>query len=357
MKRYGLLFLIVSLVLSMALGSTTVFAKTNEEYEDSSTSNVQVVTVTDVELMNMTNVENLTNHIDDSGIVVVRHSKYTNSQIASKLKMALTITEQGESQDIASIYYTYGGGKQGIYIISGNESETLDIDGLIAEGISIIQDRQANRSTQSINSIDSATSLGFVDVTTAVEPKGKLRASYEIFTVQNYHDLDFYIVKANISGLPGCVLASDNGNYKKAYQIEELSATISTPTTSTSLDAYGPHRTIDSSSYSVDVGLSVDSEGTIGISGGWSYSRNIEDTDIDASCTDKKAYWDITLEDDAQKNSFTFEPSASFKCPYNKASVQIDVSASCVFDSWFAFEETVSLNRTIICTPSSLSDN
>lgn len=105
------------------------------------------------------------------------------------------------------------------------------------------------------------------------------------------------------------------------------------------------------------VSLSVDSEGTIGISGGWSYSRNIEDTDIDASCTDKKAYWDITLEDDAQKNSFTFEPSASFKCPYNKASVQIDVSASCVFDSWFAFEETVSLNRTIICTPSSLSDN
>lgn len=356
-KTLVLLLAVIMLGSAVMTGQLPVHAATGEV--NSNVEDASIIDITDSELMSMESATSLIEHMNNMGIIVIRHSEYTNSQIASKLNMSMTIREQesGDTYDAASLYYTYGAGKKGVYIINVQTSNTSGIDDLITEAVGIIQERQATSQIAMVDNTTSAESLGMVDVTTTIEPKGKLRASYEIFTVQNYHELDFYVVKANISGLPGCVLASDNSNFKKAYQIENMSATISTPTTSTTLDAYGPHRTIESSSYSVDIGLSIDSDETIGISGGWSYSRNIEDTDIDASCTDKKASWDVTLRDEAQKTSFTFEPSASFKCPYNKASIEINVSASCVFDSWFAFEETASYNRTIVCTPTSASVN
>lgn len=267
----------------MGMSATAILRESiDEEVEN------EIIEMFDYELMAKENISDLNEHMGNMGILVVRHTNYSNYQIATKLNMSVTVTEQENSLDDASLFYAYGDGKQGTYIINTPTNSVTVIDEMITEAIEIIRNRQITYQANQINDSNSAVSLGIVEVTTAVAPKGKLRASYEVFTVQDYHELDFYVVKANIAGLPGCVLAGSNSEYNRAYEIENLTAEISTPTSSTTLDAYGPHRTIGSSSYSVDVSMSVDSDDTIGITGGWSYSRNIEDTDINAGCTEKK---------------------------------------------------------------------
>ncbi len=317
----------------------------------------KILEINDSELMNMNEITHISDFLCSSGILIVHHNYYTSISTSAKLQFPLSMTNDKDKNiiDLATIYYMYGNNDYGVFVVSGTENQSNNLDALIIEAIETVLYRQSLHPVVTVADNNTADSLGLVDVIVAVEPKGKLRASYEIFTILDYHDLDFYIIKANITGLPGCILSADNANYKKAFQIENLSTTISTPTTSTTIDAYGPHTTsIESSSYSVDIGISVDNEGSLAISGGWNYTREIINTGIESYCTEKKATWDVTLKKDTQKSSFTFEPTASFKCPYNKSSVEIYATSSCIFDSWYSLSETVTLERTIICTPSSL---
>lgn len=334
---------------------TTAFAAQNISTNDNISDNVQYLTDDNY------NPEQLQNFMSNGGIVVVIHdgeeNKISEEQLGIPFSMESNLSGSNVcgdlGKDIVTLYYNYGDGRNGIYIINVGTNDNPQQDELIDDAISIIRKRQkAYTNDVSIaTTSSSATSIGIIDVTTTREPKGKLNASYEVFTVQDYCDRDYYIVKSTLNGMPGCILNSSK--YDSKYQGEGMYATIGSSTSSVTIDAYGPHRTVKSNSYTVEVGGSWSKEGGFEISGGWSWTRNIDDTDIEASCTTNTATWDITLRSSAQKTSFAFEPAVTFDCPSNKATVYVSVYASYDLDSWDTLAETIELSRTIKCNKTS----
>lgn len=334
---------------------TTAFAMQNVSANDNISDNVQYLTDENY------NPEQLRNFMSEGGIVVVVHNGEKNKISEEQLGIPFSMENDLNSsnvrgdlgKDIATLYYSYGDGRDGIYIINVGTNDNPQQDDLIDDAISVIRERQESY-TNNVSiaaTTSSATSIGIIDVTTTREPKGKLNASYEVFTVQDYSGRDYYIVKSTLNGMPGCILSSTK--YDSKYQGEGMYATIGTSTSSVTIDAYGPHRTVKSKSYTVEVGGSWSKEGGFEISGGWSWTRNIEDTDIEASCTNNTATWDVTLRDSAQKTSFAFEPAVTFDCPSNKETVYVSVYASYDLDSWDTLAETIELSRTIKCNKTS----
>lgn len=122
---------------------------------------------------------------------------------------------------------------------------------------------------------------------------------------------------------------------------------------STTKDEYCPYRTIGESSYSVTVGASYD--GDFSGNGSFSYSKSLPDTDINVSSSSKYVEWKLDLDDQAQKQTITFEPAITFDCPENKSSVKITVDVDYHLDSWNTFNEIVNIYKTVTCYPSNLS--
>lgn len=251
-----------------------------------------------------------------------------------------------EGIDVATIYYMHRGAF-GVHEINIGSEEEFDY-AIVEEVIDGIREKQENEMITMAS--DTGTYLGERDYTYTRQPKGKLNASYQFYTVQDYYSKDYYIVKANVTGMPGANLGSP---YEKKYQGEEMNVSISSSSTSVTRDAYGPSRTIGSSSYSVDIGASFDKNIIFNL--GLSYSRNIEDTDIDVSLTPSGAEWDVTLKSQAQKYAFNFEPGITFDCPSNKASISISTYSSYTLDSWDTAREVISLSKTFTAYPNSLS--
>lgn len=344
-------------VLTITL-PTVVFAAPNEAYSNVLTDNIQYITD------NNNNFNKLKDFMENDGIVVVVHNNGAENYISEKqlgipfsVENDLTNSNLGDELgiDIATLYYNYSDDRSGIYIINTDTTDKAQRDELINEAISVIRERQITYENETALAADSnsAKSIGIIDVTTTREPKGKLNASYEIFTVQDYSSRDYYIVKANLKGMPGCIMGD---NYDSKYQGEGMDATIGSSTSSVTIDAYGPHRTIESNSYSVEIGGAWSTEGNFEISGGWNWTRYIDDTTIEASSTTDTATWNVTLDNNAQETSFDFEPAVTFDCPSNKSTVYIAVNASYCLDSWNTFPETIELSRTIKCTATSASE-
>lgn len=313
-------------------------------------------------------IKELNAFLENGGIIIA--DSLSNVNVASNIDMSISTDNindvTGEiatlGKDIATLYYKYGDNFDGIYVINVGINDVVDENTLIQEAVNIIRERQSIFEYATENSVAATTAtsqavqtLGIFDATYSREPKGKLRVSYEVFTLQNYNNLDFYIIKSKISGIPGCVLAETNSAYKSKYQIKELILSLDADSNSTTLDDFGPQRTVHSSTYTVDFGGQLDDTGTISINGGWSYSKTIEDTEIDVTFTTKLVEWDLTLTAGAQETSCIFYPAATYKCPSTKSSIQISANASCIFDSWDTLKETVSLNRNITITPSNAS--
>lgn len=357
MKRamsYVLAFLIASGVMMV---NTTVYAEKSDTSWGSILEcehNQDILRIMDTDYDSCAQTEMLSSFVDNGGILIVEHTGNAVSQFDAALDVPLSVT--ASESDLVTIYYKYGDDLSGKYIITRGTADEVDLELLIDEAIELISQYQSDSAITTLTASESATSLGRVEVVATLQPKGKLRTRYEVYTVQNYHDRDFYIVKAFVSGIPGCVLADDDSDYKAAYQIENLTAAITASSDSVTIDAYGPYSTEKSDSYSVDLGISLDTDNAIQISGGFSYSRTIYYTDITTSATSKKVKWDVDINKSAQKTTFTFEPGVTFTCPSNKTQIVIDVSATCIMDAWYALEETIELSRTILCTPSGISD-
>ena len=62
----------------------------------------------------------------------------------------------------------------------------------------------------------SGSLIGEKDYTYTREPKGKMTAYYDVYTVQNFNSRDHYIIKANVTGMPGCDLG---GAYETKLRI------------------------------------------------------------------------------------------------------------------------------------------
>ena len=200
-----------------------------------------------------------------------------------------------------------------------------------------------------------ATPLAILERTESKAPKGKLNVCYTLFSIEDYSSRDYYIIKIDCNGMPGCILYESYSNYQRRFQSEYMEFSISTNTSSVTVDAYGPHSTVGSSSYSVDISGSIDSDDVVGISGGFSYSRSIDDIEIDANAITKSAEWIVSLGTEAEEATVAFEPAVTFDCPTGKASIIFDVRCVYGVNSWDTLTEDIISEKSILCTISSAS--
>lgn len=359
------LFAYIMLVLMMC-SMLSVVASANSSVDE---ANVQYITSGDYD------AEQMKSFLKNGGIIV--DTRIGNRQsIAEDFGITFSVAENIEDssasndsgKDIATLYYKYGNGIDGVYIINIGTEDIVDQNELINEAIEEIRVRQCSSgiSTEETITVDTAELaestytakvLGTFDVTTTREPKGKLNASYKVYTVQNYSQKDYYIIKATVTGYPGCVLGSA---YESKYQGEGMYVNIGTSTTSVTVDAYGPSRDIasGSNSYGVSLGGSFDGEKFTGEFGlNYTKSFNTTDTTVSTTGTTTSRAWDVQLDGDAQETFFDFSPGVTFDCPYNKSSVAISVYASFDLDSWNTLVETIHSDRVITCTASAASIN
>ncbi len=351
------------LVAAMMISTLSVAAFANT-YVD--TSNVKYITSGEYDVQQMKTFLN-------NGGIIVDTSNNSGKTVAEDLGIAISVSKNLEmnndmddpGKDIATLYYKYGDNLDGVYIINVGTNDVVNQDTLINEAVSVIRARQAtdiidSEETISVDTQERASSytarvLGTFDVTTTREPKGKLNSNYKVYTVQDYSQRDYYIIKATVTGYPGCVLGAA---YESKYQGEGMYVNIGTSTTSVTVDDYGPSRDIasGSSSYGVSLDGSFDGEDfTVQFGLNYTKSFNTTDTTVSTTGTSTSRAWNIQLDDAAQETFFDFSPGVTFDCPYNKTSVAISVYCSYDLDSWNTSVETIYSDRIITCTPTTAS--
>lgn len=351
------------LAVAMMISTLSVVASANTSV---GTPNVQYITSEEYD------VEQMKAFLGNGGIVVDTRTE-NSKNIAEDLGIAISVSknlgmnsvEDDPGKDIATLYYKYGDNLDGVYIINVGTNDVVNRDILINEAVDVIRARQTSNIIDSEDTIAADTPertstytsrmLGTFDVTTTREPKGKLNSNYKVYTVQDYSQRDYYIIKATVTGYPGCVLGSA---YESKYQGEGMYVNIGTSTSSVTVDDYGPSRDIasGSSSYGVSLDGSFDGEDfTVQFGLNYTKSFNTTDTTVSTTGTSTSRAWDIQLDDDAQETFFDFSPGVTFDCPYNKSSVAISVYSSYDLDSWNTFVETIYSDRVITCTPTTAS--
>ena len=344
---------------------------TNSDVYEGSYSSESVLNLYASEL-NEQNNNFLKDFIAKGGILVVDNDTDDSASLCKDLNMQIepefinsedqrdNRTVNNIGTDIATIYYNYGNGLSGIYVINAaNNITNLEKEKLISEAIDTIHNIQNSHNSSSIQPLASGTkkALGNFTVTSTLLPKGKLSVTYEFFTVQNYYGKDYYTVKAQVVGMPGSDLASSRPEYKSKYHGLSQKTTIKTTTSSVTIDSYGPQRIDKNSSYSVSVGASFGETGGTSFSANFNYTQEMPETDIEATRTTTQAVWDVTLRNGARKRTCTFIPAVTFACPDSKSAISLSLSSDYVLDSWDTFKEAVSVSRNVTCNPNSYSQS
>lgn len=372
MKKFFMFLLAVVIMINPILANAQLIESSLQQTVDAADINEgkyypqSIFYLESTALDTINNLDLLNNFVNNGGIIVVDNNDIAlslcqtlNMNIEPELFFSSTKTNSESNVDIATLYYKFADGLDGIYTINAKNSfSSLEKDNLISEAINEIHIEQrsySNSGIQTLSTNDTGKTLGSFTVTTTCFPKGKIKSTYSFFTVQDYNGNDYYTVKANIYGYPGATLYSSNSNYKSKFKGLSLNNTFETSTSSVTIDSYGPHRTIESSSYSVSVGGSFKKAVSSTFNANFSYTKNIEDTTIEATSTTKLTQWEVSLSGNARKQSINFIPATTFVCPETKGSVTISVSSDYVLDSWDTFKETISINRSVKCTSSSYS--
>lgn len=360
-KQFGALFL--SLVMVIGCSSTALAAEVGIERNTFSEKAGEVVWITNSDIDTFdaildTSPEVIDNFFDSQGILVVTGNNTDESlNLEEKLNLPVTAADTelafasnddaiiDPGIDIATIYYKHGN-VFSVHEINVGSNDTVDRNALIEEVISEVKDNQA----QPIATRASGSLIGEKDYTYTREPKGKMTAYYDVYTVQNFNSRDHYIIKANVTGMPGCDLG---GAYETKYQGEDLDVTLSTSSSSVTVDDYGPERVANTGSVGVNVGGTLGED--ISLELGLSWTQNTTDTNIDVSVSTSGVTWNTALSGGAQKAAFTFKPGINFQCPSNKSSVSVTANASYTLDSWDSGREEISLNKSFTCYPDRVS--
>lgn len=262
-----------------------------------------------------------------------------------KVKEVQPATSGGDVK-VATIYYKKGN-VLATYEINVDKTDDIDTDKCIEEALSTIE---SESQTPQVAAATTAMELiAYKTYTYIREPKGELRVIYKVYTLQNVEGLDFYVVQAEVTGLPGADLG---GDYETQYEGEKMSVNISTPTSGMSHKKSGPNDTTNKTQVTVNIeGAFNTIEKDVTISGGLSWTFDTENVKIDKTIDAPTVNWDLVLSGNAQKHEYNFEPAVVYTCPQAKSSVKFDTYASYTLDSLWTAQEKIALDKSFTCTP------
>ena len=292
------------------------------------------------------------------GIVLQRYEdEKTDNLLNLAFEISETVADEEGADCVASIYYEVAGqiGVKDI-IVESNDSKVMEES--ITNGLKAVKNRQKDVSIQNY-SVDAETEyateyIGEYSYLYTYIPYFELDVLYEVYTVQNLQSgKDYYTVMGYVFGNPGCVMNSVDEDYEKKYQCDYLGVTFEATTTGLTRKDYSPVRTIDTDTYNVDIGLSLEKE-NIGISASlFSASYSIPDTDIEVTSTTKVTDWVVSYADfkDSQKKTSEFHPAIIWECPSSFNSAEFSITTSYQVDSWNTFPVSRSFTADITCYP------
>lgn len=311
-----------------------------------------VVVLDNLDYFKTNSFDTLKKNIEQGNILVMEYQNFES--IDNNLDIPFEITGLGcDGEDVLTFYYEFSDGACGVHILNCHNVTDEEKKTMVDEILTSIHSSQEEISIAKASDVSTRSTtekyLGKIDYTSSYRPRGKLNLSYNFYTVQDYSSRDYYIVKGSINGMPGCILSEDDSNYESKYQGKAMTALIETTSDSVTVDSYGPHRTVDTSSYSVNVSGTFQKGVSPSFSGGFNYTRNLVDTDIEASATTRYAEWEIDFDGNAQENSFNFEPAVTFDCPSSKSYVDFSLSATYDVDAWNTFNHTISSSISVRC--------
>lgn len=314
-----------------------------------------VVEISDTDEYNISKIQDF---LTTGGIVLQRYNNVYNDDLFDlPLESSRTTADSDDAECVASIYY--GIAEQiGVKDILVESNDPKVIETAISDGLLSVKKRQEDASIQDY-SVDANTEytteyIGEYSYLYTYIPYFRVDALYEVYTVQDLKSgKDYYTVMGYVFGDPGYVMNNTDKNYEKKYQCDNLGVTFESTTTGLTRKDYSPVRTVNATTYNVDIGLSLDKEG-IGLSLPLlSASYNISDTKIDVNSTTKITDWVVSYADfsDSQKQTSEFHPSIIWECPSSFDSAGFSITTSYQVDSWNTFPVSRSFTANITCYP------
>ena len=181
-----------------------------------------------------------------------------------------------------------------------------------------------------------------------------LEVNYKFYTLQNYQGNDFYTIIGTIYANPGRAMY-DGGDRSYDYDIQGdgLDVSISAESSGVTRVEYGPSRTVGESSYSYSLGGDWSNSG-VSVSGGFSYSQSISDTDINVNSLPNITTWNVVLSGEAQKQTCTFSPAITYSTSKSKAYAKFYVDTKFNTDAWNEFPTHTTIGKSVVCYPSSI---
>lgn len=305
--------------------------------------------------------------LENEGIIIVLHDSEEVISLNEELNIPFAFEEMGGNNDnttkIATLYYNYlsAMGIRDIYVEEVDETQYEDI---IIEEVNVLRTKIENESENVISApVVYATSyettyIGEYTNSYTYKPKMRFEVDYDFYTVQDYTDgKDYYSVIGNVYGNSGRAM-TDLGysGYESKYETDNLVVTFESKTTGFTREEYGPSRTIDTDSYSVNIGGSFGQN--VSVNAGFSASYSVADTDINVSSSSTKTVWTVEYKDytDSQKQTSEFHPAITMSCSSSTSSVKMYIDTSYQVDSWNTLPDSRNFSTTITFYPNRISD-
>ena len=298
--------------------------------------------------------EKVEEHLNNGGVLIVADDVGVKEQVEEALN--LKVKELPSEDEMAVVgseitFYYKEGNVMATHEVFIENTEATTVETVTEDILEEIRTRGEYGLQDSVMTVDEEGAVLVAKKTYSYiyEPRGTLKAIYKVYTKQDILGQDYYLIKAEVTGAPGADLGLIDNTYNTSYEGEDMAVRIDSPTTSMSLVDGKPETVINEESVVIDIGGTFGSE--VSIEGGVSWTLDVEAIEIDYTEASPIANWDLILNGNAQKEKYKFTPYVEYSCPASKTSVVFDVYASYTLDAWYAFEETLTLDKSFTCTP------
>ena len=299
-----------------------------------------------------------------NNIIAVYHNEDNYNSIADKLGYQFNVTDDNEKNSANTYCTLYYYDQDNVPIIhdididqNWSEKENNEFVNSVVSKVKreIVETNTNEFSVAKLMSTSYTTKyLGKYVRSYKNEDISLLEVSYKFYTLQNYQGNDFYTVIGTINANPGRAMY-DGGDKSYDYDIQGdgLDVSISAENSGHTRVEYGPSRTVGESSYSYSLGGDWSSSG-VSVSGGFSYSQSISDTDINVNSLPNITTWNVVLSGEAQKQTCTFSPAITYSTSKSAEYAKFYVDTKFNTDAWNEFPTYTNIGKSVVCYPSSI---
>lgn len=235
----------------------------------------------------------------------------------------------------------------GIHITRINIGKNMDFNEeniyTFADVLSNYEVRSSSIAVQARSELDTNFIGSVMDYYESSEEKGDVSVAYEVSTIQDISNYDYYIVHGYIDATPGRAL------YDNGYDADILTTSLRTTTSGATLYKTGPNTLSETTSYTVDVGVTYSKEDGLGGGGNFSWTKTIPIVDINKTVkSSQECEWEVDIcdKDDEAEYTLSFEPGGTFRVIDSDNKLSLRGRTKFIVDAWNELPSTAVLAST-----------